>query len=76
MTMEQVLTACGSGKMPRVSHSKFGDGLIVAIKCEANTGKHSGCAVKFDCETYEKWFHDSDELDQRRAYLRDLHLNP
>ena len=33
-----------------------------------------GCGVLFDGEKYEQWFHNSDETDGRRHYMRNLKL--
>lgn len=73
MTMKELLKACGSGEMPRVLLTDdlcYRTGTICTIK----NGSTKGCAVIFDTSRYEQWFHDSQETDRRRRYMRDLML--
>lgn len=76
MTMQELLTACGSGEMPRVTYANelagVRTGTVQVIKTQA-VG-NNGCGVLFDGEKYEQWFHNSDETDGRRYYMRSLKL--
>jgi hypothetical protein len=74
--MQELLQACGTGFMPRVRRGTR-IGTVQAIKLPSsrnNAKQHNGCAVLFDGENYEVWYHNSDETDKRRVYMRDLEI--
>lgn len=74
MTVIELLKACAeAGDFVKVSH-KGKVGIVTTFK---GGGSHfKGCAVRFDDKTYDDWFWDSDETDNRRKYMRDLSFFP
>lgn len=79
MNLEELLKACGTGKMPLVEvdtpvrHSKEKVGQVVVIKTMSTMG-HSGCAVRFPDMTYDTWFHAEASVDRRKRYMFELRI--
>lgn len=82
MTFEELLKACGSGKLPKVKTSKpFSHknaeggfsrpeiGVVVTIK---NTDRHKGCAVYYEGLNWYPWYRADNGNDYRSQYMRDL----
>jgi len=69
MTFEELLIACGKGKMPQVVY-RGKIGRVVTIK---TTDGGYGCAIVFDL-SYAEWFHAIPGTDKRSKYMADLLL--
>lgn len=80
MTLEELLKACASGKMPKVKcSSKINNatsqiGQVTVIKCDTGHASYRGCAVKFPPNNYDNWFYEEDGTDGRKHYMKELEL--
>jgi len=71
MTFEELLKACNTGVLPRVSNGQI-EGTVVVIK---NNNSAKGCSVEFDHGPgYDIWFHAEDGHDLRKSYMKNLIL--
>lgn len=67
-TFEDVLKACASGKMPKVTDgTKIGQ--IVTIK---NGDGYHGVGVYYEGVGYVKWYHAKHQDDHRSKYMSQL----
>lgn len=66
----ELLKYLSNGKMPMVKDTKTGKiGRVVVIK---DNGRHKG--ISMSGEHYDTWYHDSDAVDARTKYIRDLQI--
>lgn len=73
MTFKKILQTIGAtGHLPWFRTKKGEVGPLVTIKTN-HTWRGVGISLN-GRDKYDTWFHDSDETDQRRHYIRDLEL--
>ncbi len=84
MTYEELLKACSTGALPRVSigtmvaHATSKKGVVTSVK-DTTTVKnlsitYKGCSVRFDGMAYDTWFYAESEKDKRKHYMSELTL--
>lgn len=75
MTMTELLHHMAAGnfkvqvKHP-LMHATSDIGIVQEIKIFGE--KNVGCGVNFPGTNWNTWFHQSDETDKRKRYMRDL----